>query len=155
MEFKRKFLILSIFVVLFPLPTNAVSWELYFKTESGFEYYIDKDSVHKTPERTWLVWQQIFCPIISELTLVNEKRTITWDNSKSEILYEIDCSRRRYKVLKEKEYFINGGIHHSDKPEDGWEHFEPTDLDESLYIQICKPELKRLEKNYQEQKKKY
>ena len=62
MGLKRNLLILFVFVFLFPMPVNAVSWELYFTDEHGVKYFIDKDSVQKTPGGTFLVWHQLIFP---------------------------------------------------------------------------------------------
>jgi hypothetical protein len=126
---KRKLFILSIFVVLFPLPINAVSWEVYFKDNNGFEYFIDKDSVHKTPKGTFLVRHQL---------IFSKTGEIKWGLHKSHFLYEIDCSRKRYKYLKGENYSVTGVIRRI-KEKGDWRFFEPKEADASFYRKICEP----------------
>lgn len=147
MSLKRILIILSILIVLFPGLINAVSWELYFKDKDGLKYFIDKDSVHKTPEGTFLVWRKIIFPKTNKRKKETDKeksdkvisasdflRQLERNRQKSEDLYEIDCSRRRFKILQGKIYYENETDRTS---ESDWNYFEPNDLDESLYKQIC------------------
>jgi hypothetical protein len=95
---KRKLFILSIFVVLFPLPINAVSWEVYFKDNNGFEYFIDKDSVHKTPKGTFLVRHQL---------IFSKTGEIKWGLHKSHFKKKaigVFLSQRRLMPLSTEKY---------------------------------------------------
>ena len=156
---KRNWLILSILIILFPLSINAVSWELYFEDKDGLKYLIDKDSIQKTPENTWLVWRKIIFPRTNKKKETDKEKSDTVKSAldflrqlernreKSEYLNEIDCSRRRFKVLQGKIYYENDidSISKSD-----WNYFEPNDLDESLYGKICEPKgfLDRLRQHF-------
>ena len=157
---KPKWLILFILIILFPLSINAASWELYFEDKDGLKYLIDKDSIQKTPENTWLVWRKIIFPKTNKKKETDNAKSDTVKGALdflrqlernrqiSEYLNEIDCSRKRFKVLQGKTYYENDidSISTSD-----WNYFEPNDLDESLYKKICVPEsfLKRLKEYFE------
>ncbi len=133
MNSKLKLLILSVLIVLFPVSINAVSWEFYFKDAEGIKHFIEKDSIQKTPEGTILVWRQVIFPY-AEFKLKYK----TWDLTKSEYLWEIDCSRRMYKVLRGRRFGESGPIQYITKETD-WVYFEPKDYDEAIYKKICEP----------------
>ena len=120
---KKKFLILLIILLTFP--AYAADWKLYFENQMGIKFFIDIDSIHQTPEGTTLVWRRI-----SPSDKADVKRTL-------EILYEIDCSRRRFKTLQGTVYDYNTN---EIKPleKSGWEYFEPDDLSTALYKVVCK-----------------
>ena len=77
-----------IFIIFFSVSTYGATWELYFANQLGNKFYIDTESIHRTPEGTILVWCKI-------TPADNAKTKVTL-----EILREVDCSHRRYKTLQ-------------------------------------------------------
>jgi hypothetical protein len=116
---------LTLFFLLLALPTYAADWKLYFENQMGNKFFIDIDSIHQTPEGTKIVWE-----MISSSEKAEVKRTL-------EKLYEIDCSRRKYKTLQGTLYDHNTN---EIKPleKGGWEYFEPSELSTALFKVVCK-----------------
>jgi Surface-adhesin protein E len=108
--------------ILFSVSANAARWELYFANKLGDRFYIDAASIQRTPEGTILVWRKI-----TPADDAKKKVTI-------EILHEIDCSRRKYRVLQGTIY--SDSIKSYEKTD--WEYFTPDDLSKALFAAVCK-----------------
>ena len=80
------------------------------------------------------MWRQVVFPYAKL-----KAKSKTWDLAKSEYLWEIDCSRRRYRVLRGNQFDENGQILLHIYKEGDWVYFEPKDYDESTYKKICEP----------------
>jgi hypothetical protein len=107
--------------IVFSVPAYGANWKLYFENRLGNKFYIDTESVHRTPESTILVWRKITPSDDAE-----KKITV-------ESLYDIDCSRRRFRVMQGTIY--GDGIRFQEKSD--WEYFTPDDLSDALYKTIC------------------
>ncbi len=114
-------MIFVIAIISCSVSAHGARWELYFQNQLGNRFYIDAESVHRTPEGTILVWRKITSPD-------DAKKEITM-----EILYEIDCSRRRLRTLQGTVY--GDGIKIMEKTD--WEYFTPDDLSNALFKAIC------------------
>lgn len=114
-------MIFLIVVMSCSVSAHAARWELYFENRIGNRFYIDAESVHQTPEGTILLWRKITPADDAE-----KKVTI-------EDLYEVDCSRRRFRRLQGTVYA--NGIQPMEKRD--WEYFTPDDLSNALFRAIC------------------
>ncbi len=115
-------MIFVVAIILFSVSANAARWELYFENKLGNKFYIDAGSIQRTPEGTILVWLKI-----TPADTAEKKVTI-------EILHEVDCSRRKYRVLQGTVY--SDGIKPYEKTD--WEYFAPDDLSDALFEAVCK-----------------
>lgn len=118
-----KMILYLIVFALFSTSAHGATWELYFENQRRNKFYVEKESIHQTPEGTTLVWTKV---------------TGTTDSGKKvtvEILYEIDCSRRRCKHLQGTRYVEGGGITPIDKSE--WGYIEPEGPTNTLFKEIC------------------
>lgn len=119
-----KTIIFTLAIILFSVSAHSASWVLYFENRLGIKFYLDADSRHRTPEETILVWRKI-----APSDKVVRKVTM-------ETLYEVDCSRRRFKTLQGTIYGGEKGIEPIEKTD--WEYFEPSDLSNTLFSAVRK-----------------
>jgi hypothetical protein len=111
-------------MVLGLTPTVAfpADWSLFFMSRAEVWFYIDKESMQKTPEGTILVWEKL------------ESTDAAPAKIRIEQLNEVDCFRRRYKILKGTAY---GEKMETFGPDKDWTYFEPNDLDHERYNVMC------------------
>lgn len=103
----------------------AENWFLFFKSAAELDFYIEKNSIHKTPEGTELVWQKI----------VPQKNAKLKPWIEATELREVDCARKKYKTLQGHRIYENKPK--EIKSESAWTYFEPDDLDTAFYKTIC------------------
>jgi hypothetical protein len=109
-------------IILFSVPTYGATWELNFENQLG-KFYHDTESIHQTPENTILVWRKIIPANNAEIKIY-------------EMLYEVDCSRRKYRILQGT---INGGKEGIEEYiEADWINFPSVDIWDAFFKAICK-----------------
>jgi hypothetical protein len=114
-----------VFLCLTATIAFATEWFLFYSDppESGFmRCYIDKRGMHRTEEGTILVLEKI------ETTSEAEAKT------HMEQLREVDCSRRRYRILDVYAYRPSGVPIHTSKR---WLHFGTTAYHNALFDTVC------------------
>jgi hypothetical protein len=115
-------LVLSVFCQM-PATASAAEWSLYWSKGEGIDRYIDSASVHQTTKGTILVWDRM------------EILTPSGERGTSVSLREVDCSRRRYKVLQ---WRVRTDTSNTDLDQiKGWIYYQATDPDQAHYNAIC------------------
>jgi hypothetical protein len=102
----------------------SAEWFLYAENVPGYRFYIDKESIQRTPEGTILVWRKTESPDNAVVEIHGEE------------LREIDCSRRRFKILQGTIWGGKEGMKPV-TPSKSWEYFGPNDLESALYGIVC------------------
>ena len=111
----------------------SAEWVLYYKNDSlplKTRHFIDKASIHLTPQGTIIVWRkEIAIDKKGELS-IDDYTPETW----AEELREVDCSRREYRVLR-------GTIYRPKwrdiVPDYDWTYFTPDDMSTALFNTVC------------------
>ncbi len=88
-------------------------------------WYYDKNTIKKTDENTMLVW--------IKNTFQDDAEFKAWIEATE--LREVDCNRRRYKILSGKRIYENEPM--EIKNESAWIYFEPDDLDSAFTKIVC------------------
>lgn len=121
-----KISVISIIILFLLSSISAASdWVLFFKSAAKYDFFYDKDSLKKTNENTVLVWQKIVPQKEAEIK--------AWVEATE--LREVDCNRRKYKILAGKTLYENKPM--KIKKESEWIYLEPDDLDSAFYKKIC------------------
>lgn len=112
---------ITVFFLTAPVAFSA-EWIQYFENQAGIRFYIDNGSILRSPKETILVWEKA------------ESTDTASVKMKVEQLREVDCSRRRYKILQRTVY---DNLRRTFGPDKNWKYFEPNDLDEARYEAMC------------------
>jgi len=106
----------------------SADWSFFYQSDTlplKERYYIDKRSIHTTPEGTILVWWKRVSTDITKAGVPS-----IW----VEELDEVDCSRRRFKVLQGK----SGGPDYSDNVQTSdWSYFTADDMSSAFFEAVC------------------
>ena len=102
----------------------SADWSFFYQNDTlplKERYYIDKRSIHTTPEGTILVWRK-------SVSISNTIPRI-W----IEELREVDCSRHRFKVLQGTVWRPS---YRTIEPDD-WYYFTSDDMSLAFFETVC------------------
>jgi hypothetical protein len=103
----------------------AENWTKFFTNVSGYEFFINEETIAYPKKNTVLIWYKSGFPIEVK------ENGYEWIHEWME-LREVDCSRRRYKRLQ-------GTKNVTEKlGETDWVYLEPNDLDIAFYNVTCR-----------------
>jgi len=97
------------------------NWLLYFENKLNMKFYIAVNDVQLTPEGNILIWERL------------EGKSAKNEDVVQKILYEVDCSRMRYKTI---DWYVNN-VRASVLISDRWEYYGIDDLNKTRRSLIC------------------
>jgi len=115
-------------LVIFGLcPTShAEDWQFFFNS-NGIKYFYDKDSIAYPDKNTVQVWCKELATDEAYAQGVKLKQL--------QELKEVDCTRRRYKVLVGRVSYIDRPV--EELVETSWFYSEPGALNDAFYRAVC------------------
>lgn len=126
------FLILAICILY--STSDAENWKKFFTNQADIDFFYDEDSICYPDKNTVQVWYK------SAPTEAMENKPWTeWLE-----LREVDCTRRRYKVLQGRVFYPNKPM--TTLQESSWGYLEPGNLFDAFYKTVCslrKPSTRR------------
>jgi hypothetical protein len=100
-------------------------WKHYATSVGGHEYFYDSKTVVNISNTNVKVWVRMFAPDSDETTYKEQK------------LYEMDCSKRVYRLLFLLWEFKSGQVIRHEEPT-AWSDIQPETVDETLLDIVCK-----------------
>ena len=124
---KITILLVIIFTFLFS-NTSLGDWTLVVESESGNNFYYDKDRIRKSGKYLYF-WE-----------LIDYLKPDNWGNLSVTRYVQLDCSILRHKFLKFHRYnnsMGKGKLNGSSTPKDEWDYPPPNSVDEIVCNFVC------------------
>jgi hypothetical protein len=137
--------IVFIFVILGPLTlgqskTSGADWTLYAGNEFG-SYHYNAENIGHLPNHLVRISQKLVLTNKGRINLTGELGKEYENISELLILREIDCTRRKSRILEVAYCYEEGRIikKESYQQQLNWDSVTPDSVDDILHRAVCKP----------------